>query len=309
MSGVSVELVQRSKDTTRAYALMGFTAIENRASAFTLLSNKDSAGWKGLSKCVDDNVGLKNLADPPIVCDVASCQSPSINTVFMYIATKDATTRWSVPESTTCAIASIAGTAVPTVSLLSDTDVANKIGDTAVIDKAKSSLSSYGDTKKWYSLDFCTVSGTNAQATAAENFFGAKNNTQAVNLMCNSGSPGVAGVALVYRKQVSVFAGSSSGTCSPYDASALDFAIPAQPSPAKDKTPKFLTELYFIIPVSVGGFFGVVFLIWLMYYCTNSNDDSYQKAPQHHQHHHRQHHHDAQRAPSRRYPNFSYRMV
>jgi hypothetical protein len=88
----------------------------------------------------------------------------------------------------------------------------------------------------------------------------------------------------VFNKQVSVFAGSTSGACSPYVADELDLAYP--PGPPGDNTPDFLDELYFIIPVSAGG--GLIFLaaVGTLIYCALAPDTKPKVSKKHRKHHH-----------------------
>lgn len=212
------------------------------------------------------------------MCDVApSCAaaSPVTAQMYAYISTQkfpdDVGAPWNIQESTACAIASLANVTAPYVG--------DALDDTSPIDTdtrkaAEDALKNYGEERKWYKLDFCTtgVSAT-AMVTAATKFFGAKNNSESMNYACNSGTPGIAGVVLVKAKQLTVFSGSTSGTCAPFNANALGYSYPpGPPGPAPDDTPAFLAELYFIIPVSVGGGLIVLVAIGTCIYCVLQDD-------------------------------------
>lgn len=219
----------------RLHTSLRYGSSGQRDVAFQLLSNRTT--FQVLARCISSSTGLADVTDPPIICDKRSaCESTY--PVFAYIAQME--NEWYSAEASICAISSIANTPRPSVS-----EVTPDINED-VLARAVALLKSYGSRRSWYRLDFCSNSAANAAA-----FFGAKNNSQSINLMCNSGAAGISGVVLVYKNEISAFMGSTSGTCSPYQPSLLGYTV--EPKKAEDTTFDFIHELYFIIPVSAGG--------------------------------------------------------
>lgn len=155
--------------------------------------------------------------DPPAIDAIDACAASSLSEathstlacyrpqctasveMYAFVATDGTPEDWPIGESVACALG---GGTAPRVQQLAEAPVGTPVWPNGT----------------WFRLSFCAERD-------AVTFFESKNNTQSLNRMCSSGSPGVAGVALFFRGRSSLFSRSSysGGACSPFRADQLGY--------------------------------------------------------------------------------------
>ena len=247
-----IRSVQREGDTTHVYSIMQFALESERDAAYKALLNRTV--FSSLKRCIENATSIANIRDPPLKCDTAACSSGVAN-VYAYFATTKAPENWPTQKVAACAIAQQRGRKLPSPSVtqLPDDTPQPPFSDEKLAIQVENVLKGYGDARAWYRLTFCS-SANRTSTQVAYTFFSSENNAQAVYQACNGGAAGLSAMALVFNGNVSLFLGDPKGTCPPFDEKQLGYFF----SPHSGNDTPFYEELYFILPVSIGG--GVLLL-------------------------------------------------
>lgn len=253
VNGSTTLATQRKGDTSHVYVAATYMDSASALNAVQTITTPSL-----LASCTE----LPRAVGRYTLCNVPTCPFQNY-TMYALVATKSAPTGWETGRAAMCALSYLQDLNSPHVTSVStpaiDAKIAKSVSDT---------LKTYGDKRQWFQVSFCV-------AYAPQQLFESKNNTQSINLMCNSGAAGVVAVALVYKNEASFFLGNNDGACLDYKEDALDYAYFS--SPAKGQKNNIFTELYFILPVSIGGGLALVGVAVCVYYVSRSTPRKRQK--------------------------------